>query len=78
MEKLNLGPPDLLKTNDKLIYARLTGYGQEGPMAKAAGHDINYAGMSGRPTYDFFQGYHMSWNASLSLTKEKCINSSLC
>lgn len=47
MEKLNLGPDVLLKENPRLIYARLTGFGQTGTLAKRAGHDINYVGMSG-------------------------------
>ncbi|CAL8278717.1 unnamed protein product [Merluccius merluccius] len=47
MEKLGLGPEKLLKENPRLIYARLTGYGQSGPYATAAGHDINYIAMSG-------------------------------
>lgn len=47
MEKLGLGPEELLKENPRLIYARLTGYGQTGSYAKAAGHDINYLAMSG-------------------------------
>lgn len=47
MEKLNLGPEVLLKENPRLIYARLTGFGQTGPLAKRAGHDINYVAMSG-------------------------------
>ncbi|XP_059479071.1 alpha-methylacyl-CoA racemase [Neocloeon triangulifer] len=47
MEKLGLGPDVLLKDNKKLIYARLTGYGQKGPLALKAGHDINYAAISG-------------------------------
>ncbi|XP_026052027.1 alpha-methylacyl-CoA racemase-like [Carassius auratus] len=47
MEKMGLGPEDLLKENPRLIYARLTGYGQSGSYAKAAGHDINYLAMSG-------------------------------
>ncbi|XP_042158119.1 alpha-methylacyl-CoA racemase isoform X1 [Oncorhynchus tshawytscha] len=47
MEKLGLGPEELLKENPRLIYARLTGYGQSGAYAKAAGHDINYLAMSG-------------------------------
>lgn len=47
MEKLGLGPDDLFKVNSKLIYARLTGYGQTGPYALQAGHDINYVAMSG-------------------------------
>lgn len=47
MEKLGLGPQELLKENPRLIYARLTGYGQTGPYATAAGHDINYLAVSG-------------------------------
>ncbi|XP_001600288.1 alpha-methylacyl-CoA racemase [Nasonia vitripennis] len=47
MEKLKLGPADLMKSNKKLIYARLTGFGQDGPYAEMAGHDINYVGLSG-------------------------------
>lgn len=47
MEKMGLGPEDLLKENPRLIYARLTGYGQSGSYAKAAGHDINYLALSG-------------------------------
>ena len=47
MEKLGLGPNEALELNPKLIYARLTGWGQEGPYAGMAGHDINYIGLSG-------------------------------
>ncbi|XP_068430575.1 alpha-methylacyl-CoA racemase [Clinocottus analis] len=47
MEKLGLGPQELLQENPRLIYARLTGYGQSGCYAAAAGHDINYLAMSG-------------------------------
>lgn len=47
MEKLTLGPDELLKINPRLIYARLTGYGQDGPMSERAGHDINYLAISG-------------------------------
>ena len=47
MEKLGLGPKDLMQENPGLIYARLTGYGQTGPYAKMAGHDINYLATSG-------------------------------
>ena len=47
MERLGLGPTDLLENNQKLIYARLSGYGQTGPMNQAAGHDINYVAMTG-------------------------------
>ncbi|XP_016976018.1 alpha-methylacyl-CoA racemase [Drosophila rhopaloa] len=47
MEKLNLGPFELCKANPRLIYARLTGFGQNGRLAPRAGHDINYAAISG-------------------------------
>lgn len=47
MEKLGLGPQELLRENPRLIYARLTGYGQNGSLSLAAGHDINYLAMSG-------------------------------
>jgi alpha-methylacyl-CoA racemase len=46
-ERLGLGPEDCLKRNKKLVYGRMTGWGQEGPMAQAAGHDINYIGLAG-------------------------------
>jgi alpha-methylacyl-CoA racemase len=47
MERLGLGPDELLKVNPKLVFGRMTGFGQEGPMAPAAGHDINYIALSG-------------------------------
>lgn len=47
MEKLKLGPEVLLADNPKLIYARLSGYGQSGPLSKVAGHDINYLSLTG-------------------------------
>ncbi|XP_065357413.1 alpha-methylacyl-CoA racemase [Calliphora vicina] len=47
MEKMNLGPEILCKDNPGLIYARLTGFGQTGRLAPRAGHDINYAAISG-------------------------------
>ena len=47
MERLGLGPNQLMASNQRLIYARLTGYGQSGPLAKRAGHDINYLAISG-------------------------------
>jgi alpha-methylacyl-CoA racemase len=46
-ERLGLGPDDCLKRNPKLVYGRMTGFGQDGPMAQAAGHDLNYIAMSG-------------------------------
>jgi alpha-methylacyl-CoA racemase len=47
MEALKLGPDDALKLNPRLIYARLTGWGQSGPYSSMAGHDINYIALSG-------------------------------
>jgi alpha-methylacyl-CoA racemase len=46
-ERLGLGPEQCMGRNAKLVYGRMTGWGQEGPMAQAAGHDINYIGLSG-------------------------------
>jgi alpha-methylacyl-CoA racemase len=47
MEKLGIGPDVCLKRNPKLVYGRMTGWGQDGPFSKAAGHDINYIALSG-------------------------------
>lgn len=47
MERLGLGPEELLAMNPRLVYARMTGWGQDGPLAKAAGHDINYIAITG-------------------------------
>lgn len=47
MESLGLGPEEALKLNPKLVYARLTGWGQTGGFASMAGHDINYIALSG-------------------------------
>ncbi|HEY1613215.1 MAG TPA: CaiB/BaiF CoA-transferase family protein [Rhizomicrobium sp.] len=47
MERLGLGPDVCLARNPKLVYGRMTGWGQTGPMAQAAGHDINYIALSG-------------------------------
>lgn len=46
-ERLGIGPDVCLERNPKLIYARMTGWGQEGPLSHTAGHDINYAAISG-------------------------------
>lgn len=46
-ERLGLGPEDCFKRNEELVYGRMTGWGQDGPLAHAAGHDINYIGLSG-------------------------------
>lgn len=47
MERLGLGPDVCLKRNPKLVYGRMTGWGQYGPLAQAAGHDINYISLTG-------------------------------
>jgi alpha-methylacyl-CoA racemase len=47
MERLGLGPGDCLARNPKLVYGRVTGWGQHGPLAQAAGHDLNYIALSG-------------------------------
>ena len=46
-ERLGLGPDDCAARNPKLVYGRMTGYGQSGPLAQAAGHDINYIALTG-------------------------------
>lgn len=46
-ERLGLGPEDVWRKNPGLVYARMTGYGQDGPLAQLAGHDINYIAISG-------------------------------
>jgi alpha-methylacyl-CoA racemase len=47
MERLGVGPEPALAANPKLIYGRMTGWGQDGPLALTAGHDINYIGLTG-------------------------------
>jgi len=47
MERLGLGPDVCLARNPRLVYGRMTGWGQDGPMARAAGHDINYIALAG-------------------------------
>jgi alpha-methylacyl-CoA racemase len=47
MERLGLGPDELSAVNERLVYARMTGWGQTGPLASTAGHDINYIALSG-------------------------------
>ena len=47
MERLGVGPDICLKRNAKLVYGRMTGWGQFGPLAEAAGHDINYIALTG-------------------------------
>jgi alpha-methylacyl-CoA racemase len=47
MERLGLGPDVALKRNPRLVYGRMTGWGQTGPLADAAGHDLNYLALAG-------------------------------
>ena len=47
MERLGLGPSTCLERNPRLVFGRMTGWGQDGPLARAAGHDINYIALSG-------------------------------
>ena len=47
MERLGLGPETCLQRNERLVYGRMTGWGQDGPLAFTAGHDINYIAISG-------------------------------
>jgi len=47
MERLGLGPESVLTINPRIIYGRVTGWGQEGPLARTAGHDINYLALTG-------------------------------
>ena len=47
MERLGLGPDELLARNPRLVYGRMTGFGQQGPLSTVAGHDINYISISG-------------------------------
>ena len=47
MERLGLGPADCAARNPRLVYGRMTGWGQSGPLAQAAGHDLNYVALTG-------------------------------
>ncbi len=47
VERLGIGPDDCMAVNPRLVYGRMTGWGQDGPMAQAAGHDINYISLTG-------------------------------
>jgi len=46
-ERIGIGPEDLLGINERLVYARMTGWGQDGPLGPRAGHDINYIALAG-------------------------------
>lgn len=56
MERLGLGPDICLERNPSLVFGRMTGWGQYGPLAQAAGHDINYIGLSGALWYASLPG----------------------
>ena len=47
MERLGLGPDECMQRNERLVYGRMTGWGQDGPLAKTSGHDPNYIGIAG-------------------------------
>ena len=47
MERLGFGPADCAALNPRLVYGRMTGWGQDGPLAQAAGHDLNYVALTG-------------------------------
>jgi len=51
MERLGLGPDDCLAINPSLVYGRMTGWGQDGPLSQAAGHDLNYIALTGALFY---------------------------
>jgi alpha-methylacyl-CoA racemase len=56
MEKLGLGPDECLAVNPQLVYGRITGWGQDGPLSRCAGHDINYIALAGA----LYHGGHRS------------------
>lgn len=56
LERLGLGPDTCMKRNKKLVYGRMTGWGQTGPLAQSAGHDINYLSITGALHYSGLPG----------------------
>lgn len=56
MERLGLGPAECAKVNPRLVYGRMTGWGQDGPLAHSAGHDLNYVALSGALTIGAMAG----------------------
>ena len=61
MERLGLGPEDLLGDNPNLVYGRMTGWGQTGPYAPYAGHDINYIALAGALAHN--RHHRLIWSA---------------
>jgi alpha-methylacyl-CoA racemase len=58
MERLGLGPADCAAVNPRIVYGRMTGWGQHGPLAQAAGHDLNYVALSGLLSLSAHRGEH--------------------
>src|ERR1700685_1586921 len=56
MERLGLGPADCARRNPRLVYGRMTGWGQSGPLAHSAGHDLNYLALSGALSLSRLEG----------------------
>lgn len=56
MERLGLGPAECGRLNPRLIYGRMTGWGQTGPLAQAAGHDLNYVALTGLLSLSAYRG----------------------
>lgn len=59
MERLGLGPDECMQVNPALAYGRVTGWGQQGPLSQAAGHDINYIALSGALWYAGDRASHL-------------------
>ncbi len=56
MERLGLGPADCAARNQRLVYGRMTGWGQSGPLSQAAGHDLNYVALTGLLSLSAYRG----------------------
>lgn len=65
MERLGLGPDTCLARNPRLVYGRMTGWGQSGPLAQAAGHDLNYIALTGALHHTGRAGQPPSWPLNL-------------
>lgn len=64
-ERLGLGPENCFARNPRLIYGRMTGWGQDGPLAQAAGHDLNYIALTGALHHTGRAGQPPSWPLNL-------------
>ena len=65
MERLGFGPEAVQAKNERVVYGRMTGWGQTGPMAQMAGHDINYVALSGAMSFSYRPGKAPSGPATL-------------